>query len=100
MTVLRNGGRWDTSNALLRPDGRVLYDKRAPTPEMEWIDYGLGGLQATTLDRVGMEVSDLAELYRVLSLDGELFGYEVSERFYEIGTPAALAETDAFLADL
>jgi NDP-sugar pyrophosphorylase family protein len=100
MTVLRNGGRWDTSNALLEDDGRVLYDKRAPTPEMEWIDYGLGGLRATTLDRVGTEVSDLADLYRVLSLDGELFGYEVGERFYEIGTPDALAETDAFLAGL
>ncbi len=42
MTVLRNEGQWDTSNANF--DGaRVTYDKRAPTPGMSWIDYGLGG---------------------------------------------------------
>jgi N-acetyl-alpha-D-muramate 1-phosphate uridylyltransferase len=99
MTVLRNGGRWDTSNALLQGDGRVLYDRHAPTPEMVWIDYGLGGLRAPALTCVGPEVSDLADLYHLLSLDGELFGYEVADRFYEIGTPAALAETDAFLAN-
>jgi MurNAc alpha-1-phosphate uridylyltransferase len=98
MTVLRNGGRWDTSNALLRDDGRVLYDKRAPTAEMEWIDYGLGGLRGDALNRVPADVSDLADLYHAMSLTGDLFGYEVTERFYEIGTPAALAETDAFLA--
>ncbi len=97
MTVLRNGGRWDTSNALLRGDGRVLYDKRRPTPEMQWIDYGLGGLRADALGRIAAEASDLADLYNLLSLDGELFGYEVAARFYEIGTPAALAETAAFL---
>jgi NDP-sugar pyrophosphorylase family protein len=98
MTVLRNGGRWDTSNALLLDDGRVLYDKRAPGPEMEWIDYGLGGLRAEALEDVPLATSELADLYHSLSLSGRLFGYEVTERFYEIGTPAALAETDAFLS--
>ena len=46
MTVLRNDGRWDTSNTVFA-DGRVVaYDKEAPTPEMHWIDYGLGGIDA------------------------------------------------------
>jgi NDP-sugar pyrophosphorylase family protein len=98
MTVLRNGGRWDSSNARLRDDGRVIYDKHDPGPEMNWIDYGLGGLCRVALDRVPAEVSDLADLYHSLSLTGGLFGYEVTERFYEIGTAAALAETDAFLS--
>ena len=44
MAVLRNEGRWDTSNALYS-DGHVsAYDKHAPSPGMNWIDYGLGGL--------------------------------------------------------
>lgn len=95
MCVLRNEGRWDTSNALYR-DGRVLaYDKRNPTPEMRWIDYGLGGLRA---DAVTGGESDLAALYRDLAERGELCGYEVTERFHEIGTPAAFAETEAFLS--
>jgi NDP-sugar pyrophosphorylase family protein len=97
MTVLRNEGRWDTSNVLFR-DGRVLrYDKRNPTADMPWIDYGLGGLEAGTLDAVDAEERDLAVLYERLADRGELFGFEATQRFYEIGTPEALAETDAFL---
>jgi NDP-sugar pyrophosphorylase family protein len=97
MTVLRNRGRWDTSNAVVA-DGRVVrYDKARPTPEMEWIDYGLGMLQADVLDAVAGQ-GDLADVYRGLARDGQLAAYEATERFYEIGTPEALAETEAFLA--
>lgn len=94
MCVLRNEGRWDTSNVLYADDRVVAYDKRNPTPDMHWIDYGLGGLRA---DAVGTEEDDLATLYQQLADRDELCGYEVAERFYEIGTPAALMETDAFL---
>lgn len=94
MAVLRNEGRWDVSNA--RFDGRrVFYDKRDPPAGAEWIDYGVGVVRADAL-----EVSDdpdLAGVYEELSRRGELAGYEATERFYEIGSPAALAETDAFL---
>jgi choline kinase/putative flippase GtrA len=97
MSVLRNDGRWEASNALYA-DGRVLaYDKRAPRTDMRWIDYGLGGLEQAALDLAAAETSDLAELYRELASKELLCGFEASERFYEIGTPAALAETDAFL---
>ena len=100
MTVLRNDGRWDTSNVVYR-DGMVLrHDKRSPTPEMRWIDYGLGGLTAGALDRVPASEGDLAVLYARLAERGELLGFEASERFYEIGTTRALAETDAFLREL
>jgi NDP-sugar pyrophosphorylase family protein len=98
MVVLRNEGRWDTSNARYE-HGRVLaYDKRAPAADMSWIDYGLGGLTAAALERVPPSDSDLATLYTALAHRGELCGYAASERFYEIGTPAALAETAEFLA--
>jgi hypothetical protein len=33
----------------------------------------------------------------MLAEERQLAGYLVHRRFYEIGTPAALAETDAFL---
>jgi N-acetyl-alpha-D-muramate 1-phosphate uridylyltransferase len=99
MVVLRNEGRWDTSNALYA-DGRVVaYDKRAPTAAMHWIDYGLGGLTAAALDRVPGTETDLSGLYHDLAAAGELCGYEATERFYEIGTPAALAEADTFLRE-
>lgn len=64
---------------------------------MRWIDYGLGGLEARALAAVDPEEPDLSVLYQRLAARGELLGYEAVRRFYEIGTPEALAETDAFL---
>ena len=95
MTVLENGGRWDASNARFR-DGRVFYDKRAPTPDMRCIDYGLSVLTPTALE--GGE-ADLADVLHRLSVQGRLAGYLATERFYEIGTAQGLAETDAFLSE-
>jgi NDP-sugar pyrophosphorylase family protein len=97
MTVLRNDGRWDTSNAIYRDGVIVRYDKRHPTAAMRWIDYGLGGLRAEALDGVAAGERELAVLYSRLAQRGELSGFEARERFYEIGTPAALGETDGFL---
>jgi NDP-sugar pyrophosphorylase family protein len=97
MSVLRNEGRWDTSNVRYG-DGRVLaYDKQAPSPDMQWIDYGLGGLTVDALTVVSDDESDLANLYQRLAALDSLCGYEATERFYEIGTPAGLNEADAFL---
>ncbi len=98
MAVLHNQSRWDRSNVEF--DGRrvVAYNKHAPTVGMEWIDYGLGGLDRTVIDRAGPECTDLADLYHVLAARSELLGFPATERFYEIGTPEALAETSAFLS--
>jgi MurNAc alpha-1-phosphate uridylyltransferase len=97
MAVLRNEGRWDTSNVVYRDGMIVGYDKHAPPGAMEWIDYGLSGLESAAIDRVPACERDLGELHRRLAQDGELLGFEAHERFYEIGTPGALAEADAFL---
>jgi NDP-sugar pyrophosphorylase family protein/putative flippase GtrA len=97
MSVLRNEGRWGTSNATYA-EGRVLaYDKSAPLAQMRWIDYGLGGLERSALERAPAQMTDLAELYRLLAARRLLCGYEAHTRFFEIGTPETLAETDAFL---
>jgi MurNAc alpha-1-phosphate uridylyltransferase len=97
MSVLRNDGRWDVSNAVFA-DGRVVaYYKHAPTADMRWIDYGLGGLSAEALSLVASEERDLAALYNLLAMRGLLSGYEATERFYEIGTPWGLEETETFL---
>jgi NDP-sugar pyrophosphorylase family protein len=97
MTVLHNDGQWDTSNADF--DGRlvVAYEKRTPNHHLRWIDYGLGGLAADVVRNCPPAVSDLADLYAELAASRRLFGFEATERFYHIGTPAALDETDRFL---
>ena len=100
MTILRNANAWDRSNALVR-DGRLIrYDKFAPTPDMTHIDYGVALLRRTALDRVPSDrPSDLATLYQALVAEGAMVGYEVTRRFYEIGSPSGLAETRQFLAE-
>ena len=97
MTVIRNSDRWDHSNAIYQNGRVVSYDKRNPTHTMKWIDYGLGALKESALSMVSRTETDLSALYQQLAGSDELFGFEVEERFYEIGTPSALAETDRYL---
>ena len=84
----------------MRTAGCVVYDKHHRTPEMHWIDYGLGGLTSEALRVVDERERDLAALYHRLARIGSLYGFLATERFYEIGTPGALAETNDFLASL
>jgi len=97
MTVMENGDRWDKSNVLLREDNLVEYNKHSPLPEMSFIDYGLGVMTSRVLERYPIEQAfDLSEVYHKLSLQGQLAGYEVHERFYEIGSHNGLKETEMY----
>jgi NDP-sugar pyrophosphorylase family protein len=98
MTVYRNGDQWDRSNVEFA-DGAILnYSKHAHTPGMQYIDYGLNCLSAEVLEGWPEEARfDLADVTTMLVAQGELAGFEVRERFYEIGSPSGLAETDALL---
>jgi N-acetyl-alpha-D-muramate 1-phosphate uridylyltransferase len=100
MTVLLNEDRWDTSNAVFSKGNVTQYDKYHPTPAMRWIDYGLGGLTERALECSDHDTGDLAVLYRELAKRKELCGFEVDERFFEIGTPESLRETDGFLSSM
>jgi NDP-sugar pyrophosphorylase family protein len=98
MTVFANHGCWDTSNVEFVNGRIVRYDKSVHTPAMQYIDYGLGLFSADVFHRwPGAAAFDLSHLQARLAEGGELAGYEVTERFYEIGSPSGLAETDAFL---
>jgi NDP-sugar pyrophosphorylase family protein len=43
-------------------------------------------------------VLDLADVYHALSLRNELAGFEMHDRFYEIGSPEGLRETDEYIS--
>ena len=90
MTVYRNEGRYDTSNVVFRDGSVVVYDKKNRLPEMHHIDYGLSLFQAAAFDAYPADKPfDLAEVMGKLVREKQLAGYEVRERFYEIGSPAA-----------
>ena len=99
MTVCRNDDRWDRSNVLFE-DGRILaYDKQGRTPAMRHIDYGLGAFHKRAFaPHEDGEAFDLVAVYQRLLADGELAGFDVPGRFYEIGSPDGLEETRGYLA--
>jgi NDP-sugar pyrophosphorylase family protein len=94
MTVLRNEGRWDRSNVIYQPEQVVLYDKSG-VPGMKYIDYGLSCFRRGLFD--DETPPDLSELFHQLSVTGRLAGFEVHERFYEIGSPAGLRDFENYL---
>jgi len=98
MTVYRNEGRWDRSNVVFR-DGRVVrYNKRRPTEDMAHIDYGASLFRTGLLDRVPADRPyELADLCRELASAGLLAGYEVSQRFYEVGSLEGLRQAERYL---
>ena len=97
MTVLENRDHWDKSNVLFHAGELVEYNKHAPRPEMAFIDYGLGVLSSHVLEIYPTEQAfDLAEVYHALSVKGQLAGYQVQERFYEIGSHNGLKETETY----
>jgi NDP-sugar pyrophosphorylase family protein len=98
MTVFRNDGRWDTSNVWYENGVIRRYDKRERLPQMHYIDWGLSLVKGSVLKEKPADTAfDLAEIYTDLSRRGQLAGYEVTTRFYEIGSVAGLRETDALL---
>jgi NDP-sugar pyrophosphorylase family protein len=98
MTVYENHGRYDTSNVWFENGAIKVYDKRNRLPQMHHIDYGLGVFRAGAFDGFARDaVVDLAEVQKSLVARGELAGYEIKQRFYEIGSHEGLQELNALL---
>jgi N-acetyl-alpha-D-muramate 1-phosphate uridylyltransferase len=98
MTVLKNENLWDRSNIVFN-DGKIIkYDKKFQTSEMKYIDFGLGILKKESFNLFyDMDIFDLADLYAKLVEKDELLGYEVFNRFYEIGSFNGIEETEKYL---
>lgn len=95
MTVFENRERYDSSNVWFENGSIKVYDKKLRVPQMLHIDYGLGVFRAEAFAAWPRDaVVDLADVQKALLSRGELAGYEVHQRFYEIGSPAGLAELD------
>jgi NDP-sugar pyrophosphorylase family protein len=99
MTVYRNEGRYDASNVVFADGEIVVYDKKVRLPEMRHIDYGLSLFKASVFEALPAdEKFDLADVMQKLVCEKQLAGYEVPERFYEMGSPAGLEELEQLLS--
>lgn len=98
MTVHKNEGKWDNSNVELNAGEIVRYDKVRRSATMQHIDYGLGLFTREAFDSSEENPLDLAWVYQKLLSRNELAGYEVPDRFYEIGSPAGMEDLRSYLA--
>jgi len=98
MTVLKNENQWDKSNVIYQMNSLIEYNKEVIRPNMHYIDYGLGILNSNVFNAYPAEESfDLSKVYNQLSLNKQLYGFEVFERFYEIGSHQGILETEEYL---
>jgi NDP-sugar pyrophosphorylase family protein len=99
MTVFQNEGLWNRSNVEFENGTIVAYEKKNPTPRMRHIDYGLAVFRASAFREIPDGVTyDLVAIYQDLLKRGQLAGFEVKQRFYEIGSFQGLKDTAKFLA--
>jgi NDP-sugar pyrophosphorylase family protein len=99
MTVVRNDNRWDRSNVQFSGGRLLRYDKRSPGEGMSHIDFGICVLSGTVFaPYAAAEHLDLADMLHDVSLRGELAAFEVAGRFYEIGSPQGLKDTEEFIS--
>jgi NDP-sugar pyrophosphorylase family protein len=93
MSVYRNKVPGHTCNADLRAGNLVTYDKKSPAPDWAYIDYGFLALKRSAIDAASDPLPfDLAAPLSRLSRADQIQGFEVKERFWEIGSPEALEE--------
>lgn len=98
MTVLRNENRWDQSNVLFTNGEVIAYDKQFPRADMAHVDFGVSVFSGQVFANYGTATFiDLADICRDLASTGRLAAFEVRERFYEIGSPQGLKDTEDFL---
>src|SRR4029077_8062959 len=98
MTIYANAGRWDTSNVEFADSRIIRYSKKDRNERMRYIDYGFSVVKKLIFEGLPRHGAiDLATMYEELANNGELAGFEVSRRFYEIGSFAGICELQSYL---
>jgi NDP-sugar pyrophosphorylase family protein len=98
MTVYHNKGNFDSSNADFTDGVLSRYQKGVSDPRMTYIDYGLSCFEQSVFSDCATDcATDLAEICMALSSKNLLEGYEVEERFYEIGSAQGILDLSAFV---
>jgi MurNAc alpha-1-phosphate uridylyltransferase len=100
--VMRNQDRWDRSNIIFTPPLVTLYDKgcdEATRARMAYIDYGLSVVSRDLIAKyvASGSTADLADVFKRLSIAGEIAGFETTQRFFEVGSQQGIADFGRYL---
>jgi NDP-sugar pyrophosphorylase family protein len=98
MTVLRNRNQGEISNVEFADGQIAAYEKATPTALMEYVDYGLSAFHASVFSAGAERYTDLGTVFQQLIRHRELAGFEVRERFYEVGSWEGIRELRAHLS--
>lgn len=98
MTVYQNEDLLDRSNVYFKGNEIIEYSKVNPKATMSHIDFGLMVFHRSIFGGVSEEGPfDLADLLHELSVKKLLAGYEVFQRFYEVGSLQGVADFEGFM---
>ena len=99
MSIYRNKDSGDRSNVSYTNGAISKYDKFKPTPDMEYIDYGMSAFKKSYfLSHAPKQVFDLATVLSQACTEEQLGAVVASEMFYEVGSPAGLERFRELLA--
>jgi NDP-sugar pyrophosphorylase family protein len=98
MTVYRNNNQFDTSNVEFVNGELKNYEKGKNNLKMQHIDYGISFFRAIAFKQwEKYSLFDLSSVSHQLAKSNQLGGYEVHERFYEIGSLTGIEEFSHYL---
>lgn len=100
MTVFKNQNQWDTSNVEYSSGSILAYSKREQTSRMHYIDYGLSVFKRRVFEEQPFGPLDLSMVCENLLKNKQLAGFEVSDRFYEIGSFTGIEEFEYYLSEI
>jgi len=101
MTVYKNHNQYDKSNTAIEAGLVKQYSKQQKTKDMVYIDYGANLFRKEVLDMIPKdEPYSLEQLFPRLIEKQTLLAFEVSERFYEIGSLQGLNEFKEYARSL
>jgi MurNAc alpha-1-phosphate uridylyltransferase len=98
MSVFYNRDAGLPSNVTLDGDRVATYEKQAPLGTMTHLDYGINAFRASVFSAVPDDGPvDLSDVHAAMIARRSLRAVVVTERWYEIGSPEGLAETERYL---
>ena len=98
MTVYKNQNQFDNSNVEFLHGKVVDYEKASTNENMQHIDYGITFFKESVFHPwVSQPSFDLSKVCHQLAKKGQLDGFEVFERFYEIGSIGGIEEFSKYL---
>lgn len=98
MTTIHYTKTYEKPNIQISSNQILNYSKSISGKNFTYVDYGLSILTSDCFSSSqGIERFDLVDVFSHLLLRNELVGFEVGERYFEIGSPYGVSEFKKYL---